>query len=152
MRNTLREFLKLSRQSPRSRACTDFGSLLAYTRWRSLSPRSIQPVTCQEARVHSLALVITAVAKVSCMHGLWLVARVNQKAGMPHDTPYRNILPSVCCFVTNISPYFLLFLFFITRGFSFLSKKTNLLSLPPSAILFLSIFVIFFIYRKAYNL
>ena len=29
MRNTLREFLKLSRQSPRSRASTDFGSLLA---------------------------------------------------------------------------------------------------------------------------
>ena len=26
---TLREFLKLSRQSPRSRVCTDFGSLLA---------------------------------------------------------------------------------------------------------------------------
>ncbi len=29
MRNTLREFLKLSRQAPRSRASTDFGSLLA---------------------------------------------------------------------------------------------------------------------------
>ena len=29
MRNTLCEFLKLSRQSPRSRASTDFGSLLA---------------------------------------------------------------------------------------------------------------------------
>lgn len=29
MRNTLREFLKLSRQSPRSRASTDFGSLPA---------------------------------------------------------------------------------------------------------------------------
>ena len=29
MRNTLREFLTLSRQSPRSRASTDFGSLLA---------------------------------------------------------------------------------------------------------------------------
>ena len=29
MRNTLREFLKLSRQSPRSRASTDFGSLHA---------------------------------------------------------------------------------------------------------------------------
>ena len=78
MRNTLREFLKLSRQSPRSRACTDFDSLPAYTR----CPRTLV------ARVHSLALVIAAVAKVSCKHGLWLVARVNQKAGMPHDTPY----------------------------------------------------------------
>ena len=32
VRNTLRGFLKLSRQSPRSRASTDFGSLLTYTR------------------------------------------------------------------------------------------------------------------------
>ena len=56
MRNTLCEFLKLSRQSPRFRAL--HGLWLV-------------------ARVHSLALVIAAVAKVSCKHGLWLVARVN---------------------------------------------------------------------------
>ena len=132
MRNTLREFLKLSRQSPRSRACTDFGSLLAYTRWRSLSRQSPR-------------------SRASADFGSLLAYIKNQAC--PRTPFIWNILPSVCCFVTNISPYFLLFLFFITRGFSFLSKKTNLLSLSPSAILFLSIFVIiFFIHRKAYNL
>ena len=36
LRNTLCEFLKFSRQSPRSRASTDFGSLLAKKRSHTL--------------------------------------------------------------------------------------------------------------------
>ena len=64
-----------------------------------------------------------------------------------------NILPSVCCFVTNISPISVIFVFYHTGFFVFIEKDLNLLSLPPSAILFLSIFVIIFSYtEKAYNL
>ena len=91
------------------------------------------------ARVHSLALVIAAVAKVSCKHGLWLVARVNQKSGMPHDTPYLEYSTISLLFCHEYFSLFPAIFVFYHTGFSFLSKKTNLLSLPPSAILFLSI-------------
>ena len=120
----LREFLKLSRQSPRSRACTDFDSLPAYTRWRSYRG--------------SRQGLVQARTLARCSR--------KSKAGMPHDTPYLEYSTISLLFVTNIlliSCYFV----FITRDFRFI-EKTNLLSLPPSAILFLSIFVIIFSYTE----
>ena len=131
MRNTLREFLKLSRQSPRSRACTDFGSLLAYTRWRSLSRQSPR-------------------SRASADFGSLLAYIKNQACPM---TPFIwNIRPSVCCFVTNISPYFLLFLFFITRVFRFYRKRPICFLSPRLLYCFYLFCNYFFIHRKAYNL
>ena len=110
MRKTLREFLKLSRQSPK--------------------------VSCMHglwlvARVHSLALVIAAVAKVSCMHGLWLVARVNQKSGMPHDTPYLGYSTISLLFCHEYFSLFpAIFVFYHTGFFVFIEKDQFAFS-PP---------------------
>ena len=135
MRNTLREFLKLSRQSPRSRVCTDFGSLLAYT------------------RVHSLTLVIAAVAKVSCKHGLWLVARVNQKSGMPHDTPYLEYSTISLLFCHEYFSLFpAIFVFYHTGFFVFIEKDQFAFSPPVCYTVFIYFRNYFFIHRKAYNL
>ena len=100
------------------------------------------------ARVHSLALVIAAVAKVSCKHGLWLVARVNQKAGMPHDTPYLEYSTISLLFCHEYFSLFpAIFVFYHTGFFVFIEKDQFAFS-PPSAILFLSIFVIIFHIQK----
>ena len=125
MRNTLREFRKLSRQSPRSRACTDFDSLL----------------------------VIAAIAKVSCKHGLWLVARVNQKAGMPHDTPYLEYSTISLLFCHEYFSLFpAIFVFYHTGFFVFIEKDQFAFSPPVCYTVFIYFRNYFFIHRKAYNL
>ena len=67
-----------------------------------------------------------------------------------------NILPSVCCFVTNISPYFPLFpaifVFYHTGFFVFIEKDQFAFSPPVCYTVSIYFRNYFFIYRKAYNL
>ena len=105
------------------------------------------------ARVHSLALVIAAVAKVSCKHGLWLVARVNQKAGMPHDTPYLEYSTISLLFCHEYFSLFpAIFVFYHTGFFVFIEKDQFAFSPPVCYTVFIYFRNYFFIHRKAYNL
>ena len=106
-------------------------SLRAYTRW----------------------LVIAAVAKVSCKHGLRLVARVNQKAGMPHDTPYLEYSTISLLFCHEYFSLFpAIFVFYHTGFFVFIEKDQFAFSPPVCYTVFIYFRNYFFIHRKAYNL
>ena len=91
MKNLQSVFFKLTRQSPRS------------VQARALARCSL---------LHSLTLVNAAVAKVSCKHGLWLVARVNKKAsaGRVHCITDCESLFTIIHFIqVNLCPIMPLF-------------------------------------------
>ena len=87
------------------------------------------------------------------MHGLWLVARVNQKAGMPHDTPYLEYSTISLLFCHEYFSLFpAIFVFYHTGFFVFIEKDQFAFSPPVCYTVFIYFRNYFFIHRKAYNL
>ena len=106
-----------------------------------------------EKHAPRVSQVIAAVAKVSCKHGLWLVARVNQKSGMPHDTPYLEYSTISLLFCHEYFSLFpAIFVFYHTGFFVFIEKDQFAFSPPVCYTVFIYFRNFFFIYRKAYNL
>jgi len=65
------------------------------------------------------------------MHGLWLVARVHQKSGMPHDTLYLEYSTISLLFCHEYFSLFpAIFVFYHTGFFVFIEKDQFAFSLP----------------------
>ncbi len=102
-----------------------------------------------EKHAPQVSQVIAAVAKVLCKHGLWLVASVNQKAGMPHDTPYLEYSTISLLFCHEYFSLFpAIFVFYHTGFFVFIEKDQFAFSPPVCYTVFIYFRIYFFHTQK----